>query len=99
MAIYDVSSPYYNTLISNDSLSIMVDRKIPKYADDTRFIINQVYAQRPDLLAHDLYDDARLWWVFANRNPNTLQDPLFDFAIGTTIYLPKIDTLKSALGI
>jgi hypothetical protein len=50
------------------------------------------------MLAYDLYDDARLWWVFYQRNPNTLTKPPLDFAVGTTIYLPKITTLKSILG-
>jgi hypothetical protein len=50
-------------------------------------------------LAFDLYSDARLWWVFAQRNPNTLVDPLGDFTTGTTIFLPKLANLKSALGL
>jgi hypothetical protein len=50
------------------------------------------------MLAYDLYDDARLWWVFYQRNPNTLTKPPLDFAANTVILLPKITTLKSALG-
>ena len=42
--------------------------------------------------------DASLWWVFAQRNPNALTDPLGSFVKGTKIYLPKIDTLRSSLG-
>ena len=76
----------------------MVDRPLPKESDDLNFTINLTYQYRPDLLAHDLYSDARLWWVFYQRNPNTLTKPPLDFAVGTTIYLPKITTLKSILG-
>jgi hypothetical protein len=76
----------------------MVDRPIPKLIDDLSMTINETYNLRPDLLAFDLYEDASLWWVFAQRNPNQLQDPLFDFTTGTTIYLPQISTLKSVLG-
>jgi hypothetical protein len=76
----------------------MVDRPIPKESDDLNFTINLTYQYRPDLLAHDLYSDARLWWVFYQRNPNTLTKPPVDFTVGTTIYLPKITTLKSVLG-
>jgi hypothetical protein len=50
------------------------------------------------MLAFDLYDNATLWWVFYQRNPNTLQAPPLDFKEGTLIYLPKITTLKSVLG-
>ena len=67
--------------------------------DDLTLIINETYNLRPDLLAYDLYGDANLWWVFSQRNPNQLQDPLGDFVTGTTIYLPQESTLKSVLGI
>ena len=76
----------------------MVNRPIPKLVDDQYFTINATYQYRPDLLAHDLYDNGNLWWVFYQRNPNTLMAPPLDFKSGTQIYLPKITTLKSALG-
>jgi hypothetical protein len=76
----------------------MVNRPIPKEDDDLTFTINTTYQYRPDLLAYDLYGIAGLWWVFYQRNPNTLQAPPLDFKTNTLIYLPKITTLKSALG-
>jgi alpha-L-fucosidase len=76
----------------------MVNRPIPKENDDLTFTINTTYQYRPDLLAFDLYGNAGLWWVFYQRNPNTLQAPPMDFTVGTLIYLPKITTLKSVLG-
>jgi hypothetical protein len=99
MALYNSSSPYATTPMDATGLGIMKDRTIPKLPTDQMFTINLVYAMRPDLLAHDLYDNSQLWWVFANRNPNVLKDPLFDFTEGTTIYLPRMDTLKTALGL
>ena len=50
------------------------------------------------MLAFDLYDTATLWWVFYQRNPNALQAPPLDFTVGTTIYIPKITTLRAVLG-
>jgi hypothetical protein len=79
-------------------MDLMVNRPIPKQSDDTLWIINVTYQYRPDLLAYDLYNDATLWWVFYQRNPNTLTAPPLDFAANTTIYLPKITTLRSTLG-
>jgi hypothetical protein len=99
MAQYGANSPYADTGYIGDALGVMVDRPLPKEVDDQSFTINQTYQYRPDLLAHDLYGDAGLWWVFAQRNPNTLKNPLIDFKEGTLIYLPKISTLKSVLGI
>jgi hypothetical protein len=98
MATYDQTSPYYNTPFSQFFLDTMTNRPIPAANDDQYFTINTTYQYRPDLLAHDLYDNANLWWVFYQRNPNTLQKPPLDFSAGTQIYLPKITTLKSVLG-
>jgi hypothetical protein len=50
------------------------------------------------MLAFDLYDNASLWWVFYQRNPNTLTAPPMDFEAGVPIYLPRLDTLKTVLG-
>ena len=98
MAQYDATSPYFETNYSQFFLDTMVNRPIPKEDDDLTFTINTTYQYRPDLLAFDLYGIAGLWWVFYQRNPNTLTAPPMDFAVGTLIYLPKITTLKSALG-
>jgi hypothetical protein len=98
MAQYDQTSPYNLTQYSQFFLEVMTNRPIPKLPDDQYFTINTTYQYRPDLLAFDLYDDAGLWWVFYQRNPNTLTAPPLDFAAGTQIYLPKITTLRSALG-
>lgn len=95
---YSATSPYYQTGYSQFFLDTMVNRPIPKSADDILFTINTTFQYRPDLLAFDLYGDAGLWWVFYQRNPNTLTAPPTDFSAGTIIYLPKIATLKSALG-
>lgn len=98
MANYDSTSAYYTTQYSQFFLDVMTNRAVPAQDDDILFKINQTYQYRPDLLAFDLYDNAGLWWVFYQRNPNTLTKPPLDFASGTTIYLPKITTLRSVLG-
>jgi hypothetical protein len=98
MANYDATSPYFDTGYSQYYLDVMVNRPFPQESDDLSFTINLTYQYRPDLLAFDLYDDARLWWVFYQRNPNTLTKPPVDFVANTVILLPKITTLKSALG-
>jgi hypothetical protein len=99
MANYNTSSPYYATGYSQFYLDVMVNRPIPKETDDLEFEINQTYQYRPDLLAFDLYQDAGLWWVFYQRNPNALTAPVIDFTAGKKIFLPKISVLQQALGI
>jgi hypothetical protein len=98
MANYDSTSPYYLTGYSQFFLETMTNRPIPPQSDDQVFKINTTYQYRPDLLAFDLYDNSSLWWVFYQRNPNTLTKPPLDFKADTIIYLPKITTLQTALG-
>jgi len=98
MAQYDATSPYFETGYSQFFLDSMVNRPIPREDDDISFVINLTYQYRPDLLAFDLYGNGALWWVFYQRNPNTLTAPPLDFAVGTQIFLPKIATLRSSLG-
>ena len=98
MANYDSTSAYFLTTYSQFFLDVLVDRPFPKESDDQTLVITQTYQYRPDMLAFDLYDNATLWWVFYQRNPNTLTKPPLDFVVNTIIYLPKITTLKSTLG-
>lgn len=98
-ALYSKSSPYAKTSVVNGAfLDVWEPRPIPKMADDVAFKITTMYRHRPDLLAFDLYGDASYWWVFASRNPNTIQDPVFDFKPGVVIFLPKKETLTALLG-
>ena len=99
MATYDATSPYYLPGYSQFFLDTMTNRPIPALTDDILFNINLTYQYRPDLLAYDLYSNSRLWWVFYQRNPNTLTRPPLDFAAGVQIYLPNISTLQTVLGI
>jgi len=77
----------------------MINRPINGSPTDTYWQITPTYNLRPDMLASDMYGDSNLWWVFAQRNPNTLKDPFFDFVTGTSIYIPTMDSIKVALGI
>jgi hypothetical protein len=98
MANYSSTSPYFTTGYSQYYLDIMSNRAIPREADDALIQLNQTYQYRPDLLAHDVYGQAELWWVFYQRNPNTLTAPPWDFEAGLEIYIPKITVLKQVLG-
>jgi len=97
-AVYNATSPYYLTGYTQFFLDVMVNRPIPKEDDDQLWIVTQTYQYRPDSLAYDLYGNSGLWWVFYQRNPNVLTAPPLDFAVGIKIYIPKITTLKTALG-
>lgn len=97
---YGPNSPYYSTgIVNNQFLDIMVDRPLRKSVEDIYWNITPSYNLRPDMLAFDLYGDPKLWWVFAQRNPNKLKDPLFDFVTGVGIYLPQQSLLVTSYGI
>ena len=98
MADYTPTSPYFTTTYTQFYLDIMENRPIIRSPDDQIFTINQTYQYRPDLLAFDLYGDPGLWWVFYQRNPNTLTAPPWDFAADVQIFIPAITTLRTNLG-
>ena len=99
MAIYSNTSPYSTTQEMSDHLGILNPRTITAEQDDQSYTIERTYAYRPDLLAYDLYGSPRLWWVFAQRNPDQIEDPIYDFKPGVTIQLPKKEILLKDLGI
>jgi alpha-L-fucosidase len=98
-AVYSNTSPWYNTTSTQDYLNVLAIRPVSAEVDDFLYTIEAQYTYRPDLLAFDLYGDAKLWWVFIQRNLNTLQDPIFDFVPGKKIYIPKNSSLKTVLGL
>ena len=99
MAKYSATSPYFSTPEENINLGILVPRPITAEGDDQSYTIERTYAYRPDLLAYDLYGSPRLWWVFAQRNPDQIEDPIYDFKPGVTVQLPKKENLLKDLGI
>ena len=101
MATYKQSSPYKATSMnpSGEHLGFYQIRTMPAQSDDATYTIEPQYHQRPDLLAYDMYDNPNLWWVFCQRNLDTMEDPIYDFKSGATIYVPKGGPLKSMLGV
>jgi hypothetical protein len=98
-ATYTRTSPWYTTKIVNNYLDTLTIRQIPAADSDVKYSIGSQYDHRPDLLAYDLYGDAALWWVFAQRNMDVLKDPVYDFETGTVISIPKKTDLLRYLGL
>ena len=99
MSIYSKTSPYYLTDQTAGYLDVITWRNVPSEPDDILFTVTNSYQNRPDLLAYALYGTPELWWVFAQRNMDVLQDPIFDFTAGTQIYLCKKSSLTKVLGL
>lgn len=99
MATYAQTSPYASTDQNNLYLENLSIRPVPAEKDDFLYTIENQYEHRPDLLAYDLYGDPKLWWVFVQRNMETIKDPIFDFTPGTRIFIPKESNLRKFLGV
>jgi hypothetical protein len=97
MATYNRNSPWYLTPQNTVHLENMVYREIPQSTDDPEYVVESKYRHRPDLLAYDVYGDAKLWWVFTYRNRGILEDPVFDLQPGITIRLPRKEQLLEAV--
>ena len=90
MASYRTDSVYRNTdIINNQYLDILnIDNiDIDNTTTETITLAAQ-YDEKPDLLAHDLYGNAKLWWVFPLFNQDMLVDPIMDFKSGMKITVP-----------
>lgn len=96
---YSSVSPYATTKSFGSFLDVWAPRKVTKDPTDVIYILDQIYSQRPDLLAFDLYGDAGLWWVFIVRNPDMFRDPVIDFLPGVSFYIPKKQNLDADLGL
>ncbi len=82
------TSQYLGTPIKNWYLDIMVERRVPSNIYDKIVKIPLAYEQRPDLMSYAEYGTPALWWVFAVRNPDLINDPIQDFVAGLEIYIP-----------
>ena len=99
MANYSKTSPWADTNQNNFYLDLLEIRPVPSEPDDFRYVIENQYRHRPDLLAYDVYGSTKLWWVFVQRNMSVIKDPIYDFEPGTVIYLPKKSNLEKFLGV
>jgi|TARA_B100000809_G_scaffold144025_1_gene141564 hypothetical protein len=83
-------SLYRNTQIIDNKYLDILDPVIDSTDNYTikEVTISNKYNNRPDLLANELYGNSKLWWVFAEFNPDTLNDPIVDFVAGLKIKVP-----------
>jgi hypothetical protein len=99
MATYTNTSPWANTPIERGYLDYFRIRPVSAELDDPIYVIESQYTYRPDLLAHDIYGNSKLWWVFAQRNMDVIVDPIYDFVAGVSIRLPNKTNLFKVLGL
>ena len=88
---YSNTSNYSTTVLNRRNLELYNPKlSLETLSEETlKIIVQPKFDKRPDLLAFELYGSARLWWVFAHYNRDTLKDPIFDFKAGVKIVVPK----------
>lgn len=88
---YKRTSHLRATPIINSYTQIYIPPLVPDFTRTKEFEITQRFVNRPDLLAFELYGDAKFWWIFPLYNKNSIQDPINDFTLGKNIVVPTHD--------
>lgn len=88
---YKRTSHLRATSIIKGYTQLYVPPLIPDFTRTEEFEITQRFVNRPDLLAFELYDEAKFWWIFPLYNKNSIQDPINDFTLGKIILVPTRD--------
>jgi len=89
-SIYRSDSLYRSTKVNGNKYLDILESSISDKNDiNTKaYTLTSKYEHKPDKLAYDLYGNAKLWWVFAEFNPDILRDPIIDFKSGLEIQVP-----------
>ena len=82
------TSQYLITPEQDWHLDLWVPRSVPSSRSDRLIEVPAAFDRRPDLLSFHEYGTPKLWWVFAVRNPDLLNDPIEVFVAGLEIYVP-----------
>lgn len=88
MATYSKKSLYYRTGQTNWSLDYFEDRPVKQDISDQFIIIDNKYANNPQLLSYDLYGSKEYWWILYKMNMDTIKDPFRDFKEGVLLRIP-----------
>lgn len=95
---YPSTSPYAASKQTSWYVSLYKHRPIPPHRDDEEFEITAKYEFRPDKLSDDLYGTPEYYWVFAVRNRNLVNDPVWDLTVGKKIIVPTLTHVKKSTG-
>ena len=92
------SSQEFDTpLVDNSYLDIARIRPLLPDVTDQDYTVPPKFANRPDLLAFELYDNPNLWWVFQLLNMDKLVDPQNDLVEGLVIRIATADRVFGEL--
>lgn len=82
-----------STEVSKDTLEWWERRKFGRSPSDMRYVVENKYEGRIDLLAYAFYDDPKLWWIIAQYN--NILDPITEIVPGTVLIIPTKDRVMT----
>jgi len=86
--IFHPNSAWSETSQTSWYVSYLIPRRILADSTDVEITVPSEYHLMPGKMAHDLYGDSRLWWVFYITNMDRISDPLYDFVSGLLLTVP-----------
>lgn len=95
MTVFNSKSLYSNTNTSEYYRDYYNPINIEYDDTDMFLIVTSEFNQKPGNLAHYLYGDPRLSWVFAYFNRDKISDIIFDLKEGMILRLPTKERLLS----
>lgn len=80
---------------ANDFIEWWERSILPGSDTDTRYIVENFYEGRLDLIASVFYDEPRFWWIIAQYN--SVLDPFAEITAGRVLYIPAKDRIMSMI--
>jgi hypothetical protein len=80
-----------DTEISGQFMKWWERKKLPKDSSDKIYVLEKMYEGRPELLAHAVYSNTRLWWIIYQYN--NILDPATEFVAGRVLRIPGLDRI------
>ena len=94
--IYDTGSRYFRTgkfFVDGDSFADAVEEDfIESRDDDTTYTVKAGEEKRPELIAHRVYKDPKLWWAI--QQANQIFNPFEELQPGQKLRIPSLRTVN-----
>lgn len=82
-----------NTEISDNVLEWWERRNFGASPTDLRYVVENKYEGRLDLIAYAFYGDPKLWWIIGQFN--NILDPITEIVPGAVLIIPIKDRVIS----
>lgn len=81
----------------DEGVTTFEKRKIPVFDKKRCKKHTVVQGETLDLLAHNYYDNPKLWWAILDANIREVKDYFNCITPGTTLYIPPVEDIMEVL--